>query len=111
MASMMSLLKNIAPLRLAPVSEDTDRATTILLKELPFTVHEYVSGTECNGWNVPMKWRPVRAEIRKDGVLVYDGMKHPLGVVGYSTSFHGIVTLDELKKHLFYHPGIQDSLV
>jgi len=107
----MSLLKNIAPLRLAPVSEDTDRATTILLKELPFTVHEYVSGTECNGWNVPMKWRPVRAEIRKDGVLVYDGMKHPLGVVGYSTSFHGIVTLDELKKHLFYHPGIQDSLV
>jgi aminopeptidase-like protein len=110
-APMMNLLRKIAPLRLAPSSEDTDRAAAILSKELPFTVHEYASGAECNGWTVPMKWRPVRAEIWKDGVLVYDGMKHPLGVVGYSTSFQGTVSLDELKKHLFYHPGLPDSLV
>ena len=108
---MMGLLKKIAPLRLAPVSEDTDAAAVILSKELPFTVHEYESGAECNGWTVPMKWKAVRAEIRRDGVLVYDGMKHPLGVVGYSTSFHGTVPLGELKKHLFYHPGLSDSLV
>lgn len=108
---MKELLKKIYPLRLAPVSEDTDKAAEILCNELPFTVHEYKSGLEHNGWTVPKKWKPVKAEIRKDRNLIYDGMKHPLGVVGYSTSFKGEVSLDELKKHLFYHATLPDALV
>lgn len=108
---MMNLLRKIAPLRLAPVSEDTDRAAELFSEALPFTIHEYASGSECNGWTVPGKWKAIRAEIWRDGVLVYDGMKHPLGVVGYSTSFHGSVDLKDLKKHLFYHPGLPECLV
>jgi aminopeptidase-like protein len=108
---MKELLKKIYPLRLAPVSEDTDKAVGILCNELPFKVHEYKSGLEHNGWIVPQKWKPVKAEIRKDGKLIYDGMKHPLGVVSYGASFKGKVSLDELKKHLFYHPNLPDALV
>lgn len=108
---MFDLLKKIYPLRLAPVSDDTDKAVEILCNELPFKIHEYKSGLEHNGWTVPQKWKAVRAEIRKDGRLIYDGMRHPLGVAGYSTSFKGEVSLGELRKHLFYHPNIPDALV
>ena len=108
---MIDLLKRLYPLRLAPVSEDSDKAVDILCNELPFTVHEYKSGAEHNGWTVPRKWKPAKAEIRKGGRLIYDGMRHPLGVAGYSTSFKGTISLDELRKHLFYNPNIHDALV
>ncbi|MBF0474271.1 MAG: DUF4910 domain-containing protein [Deltaproteobacteria bacterium] len=111
MSYMMDLLKKIYPLRLAPVSDETDGLVPLLTAELPFTVHEYQSGLEHNGWTVPLKWKPIKAEIRKDGRMIYDGMKHPLGVIGYGTSFQGVVPLNELKKHLYYHPELPDSLV
>ena len=44
MSSMLNLLKKIYPLRLAPVSEDTDKAAEILCSELEFKVYEYASG-------------------------------------------------------------------
>jgi len=108
---MYALLKKIYPLRLAPVSEDADRVVRILSKELPFKIHEFPSGAEHNGWIVPKKWKAVKAFIRKGNSLIYDGMKHPLGVVGYSTSFKRNVNLKELKAHLFYHPKLDDALV
>ena len=111
MSTMMELLKEICHLRLAPVSEDADRASQILYEALPFTVHEYRSGMEYNGWTVPQKWKPVKAEMLKDGKLIYDGMEHPLGVVGYSTSFSGTVSREELQKHLFFHPNFPNALV
>lgn len=111
MSAMFDLLKKIYPLRLAPVSEDTDKAAEILRGVLPFQIHEYASGLEHNGWTVPQKWKAVRAEIKKNGKTIYDGMKHPLGVIGYSTSFTGKVSLEELKKHLFYHPVFPEALV
>jgi len=108
---MIELLKKLCPLRLAPVSEDGDKAVELLCKELPFTIHEYASGEEYNGWTVPQKWQAVKAEIWKEGTLLYDGMQHPLGVAGYCPSFHGRVSLKELKEHLFYHPNYAEALV
>jgi len=108
---MIDLLKKIYPLRLAPVSEDTDKAVEILCEELPFFIHEFPSGEEYNGWQVPYSWKPIKGQIWKNDKCIYDGMKHPLGIVGYSTSFEGEIYLEELKKHLFYHPHFPDALV
>lgn len=108
---MFKILKSIYPLRLAPVSEDSDKAAEILCKELDFKVHEYPSGEKFNGWTVPDSWKALEAKIYKDGNLIYDGMAHPLGVIGYSDSFEGKISLEELKKHLFYHPKFPDALV
>ena len=108
---MMDLLNKIYPLKLAPVSPDTDKAAKIMCQELPFTVHEYQSGAEHNGWIIPDSWEVKKAEIRKDGKLIYNGLNHPLGVAGYSPSFKGKLSLKELKEHLFHHPTISDSLV
>ncbi len=108
---MMDLIKKIYHLKLAPVSEDTNKAAKILCRELPFKTYEFASGLEHNGWVVPKKWTVKKAYIYKNDKLIYDGRNHPLGVVGYSTSFKGKVTLDELKKHLFYHPTLPQALV
>src|SRR3989442_1703860 len=74
MDSMLELLRAIAPLRMAPVSPDTDRCVEILKGELPFQVHEFESLREHNGWVAPQSWFVRKAEIRKDGRLVYDGL-------------------------------------
>jgi aminopeptidase-like protein len=111
MGEMMRLLREVFPLRMAPVSEGLDRCVEILCRELPFTVHEYEAGSEHNGWVLPMKWEVRRAAIRRDGEMVWDGMAHPLRVIGYSRPFHGRVPLAELKDHLFHHPVLADALV
>ena len=108
---MIETLKRVYPLRMAPVSADTDRAVEILSEELPFEVYEYPSGAELNGWVIPQSWQPVVAEIRKKGELVYNGMAHPLGVAGYSSSFSGRVSLSELKRHLHYSEDHPDAIV
>ena len=90
---MIELLKKLSSLKLAPLSEDTDLATSILKKELPFKIHEFTSGSEYNGWIIPQKWKVVKAVIYKNNKKIYDGTEHPLGVVGYSTSFKGKVSL------------------
>ncbi len=108
---MLDLLKAIYLHRMAPVSAGADRVIEILCKELPFVVHEYPSLAEHNGWVVPYKWEVCKAEIRQNDHLVYDGLAHPLGVIGYSQSFQGQITREELKRHLFYHPTLPDALV
>lgn len=108
---MMELLKKIYPLKLAPVSEDADKAVGILKDALPFKVHEFPSGLQKNGWIVPQKWAAKKALLYKNNKVIYDGMRHPLGVAGYSTSFKGVVPLNELKRHLFYHIKLPHALV
>src|SRR3990172_162412 len=111
MTRIIKLLKKIQGLPVAPVSRGTDKQNEILRKELPFKVLQYDSGREHNGWVVPHEWEVVKAEIRKGGKLVYDGKKHPLGVIGYSRSFKGRVPLSELKKHLFYKKEAPKDIV
>lgn len=107
---MRELINKIYPLRLAPVSRDADRAIEMLCDELPFTIHEYACGREHNGWQVPYGWEVLKAEIHKNGKLIYDGKRHPLGVMGYSKPFDGKVTLAELKKHLTYRKDMPDAV-
>lgn len=95
----------------APVSPGADAGNKRLMEELPFCVHEFKSGQEKNGWVIPDSWSYGKAEIRKDGKLIYDGRKHPLGVVGYSKSFQGKVQLDELKRHLFFSREQPEAIV
>src|SRR5947209_5267296 len=113
MRSMIDLIEKLSPLRMAPNSPDTDRCVALLQEELPFAVHEFTAGTEVNGWIVPKGWHPEVAEIRDahTGKLVYDGMHHPLAVIGYSRSFTGRLPRDELKKHLFFTEMFDDALV
>lgn len=108
----MELIRILSPLRMAPNSNGADECARILREELPFTVHEFAGGAEINGWVCPMKWEVCEAKIRdRNGDIVYDGMWHPLAVIGYSQAFEGRVQGRELKKHLFYPDAFDDALV
>jgi aminopeptidase-like protein len=100
---MYDLLKTLSTLRLGPVTPDTDKCVAILRAELPFAVSSFRSGLEHNGWRVPDNWHATKAEIRRGGKVIYDGLSTPMGVIGYSDPFVGKVSLDELKRHLFFH--------
>ena len=108
---MINTLKKINGLFITPVSDGADKQNQILAKQLPFKVLEYKSGLEHNGWVVPQKWEVVKAEIRKNTQLVYDGAKHPLGVISYSRSFKGKINLSQLKKHLYYSQSSPQDIV
>jgi aminopeptidase-like protein len=112
MRDMMELIRTLSPLRMAPNSNGADQCARLLMEELPFKVHEFSGGSEVNGWVCPLKWEPKEAKIRDiQGNLVYDGMWHPLAVIGYSQPFKGRVTGAELKKHLFFPDAFDDALV
>ena len=111
MSTMMEILKKIDGLPVSHVSAGADEQNKILSEELSFKILEYKSGREHNGWTVPHKWEVVKAEIRKDGKLIYDGKKHPLGVIGYSESFKGKLNLSKLKEHIYYKKDAPDNIV
>jgi aminopeptidase-like protein len=109
---MKKLITKLSPLRMAPNSAGLDECVKILCQELPFTVHEFAADSEVNGWIVPKKWEVLEAKIYDvHGKLIYDGMHHPLAVIGYSQSYSGRVSREELKKHLFFPSTFDDALV
>jgi len=109
---MLELIRKLSPLRMAPNSVGLDECVNILKQELPFKVHEVCDGSEVNGWIVPKKWEVIEAKIRDmKGNVVYDGMQHLLAVIGYSRSFNGKVSKEELKKHLYFSSVIEDALI
>lgn len=105
------IVRRLFPFHYSVVARGNDDSLPFWLAELPFDVHEFPSGTEINGWIAGDKWSVSRAEIRKDGKLIYDGLASPLGVITNSESFSGPVSLDELKKHLFYSDVDPEAIV
>jgi aminopeptidase-like protein len=107
---MMQILRDLVPLSRLNCSPDYERTVRYLADLLPFHVIEYGQADEYNGWVIPPKWNLRRAEIRKDGAVVYDGMRHPLAVIALSAAFTGKVTREELRKHLHYDHRYPDSI-
>jgi aminopeptidase-like protein len=110
MKTMMQILEDLTPLSRAVCAIGYDQAVDYLCKELPFRVISVPQSTEHNGWAIPPSWDVAEAKILKDGHLIYDGAAHPLGVIALSKSFSGVVSLDELKRHLHYDHRNDESI-
>jgi aminopeptidase-like protein len=104
------MLRDLTPLNRAVCARGYDQAVSYLRDVLPFEVMRFRAGTEHNGWVIPPSWDVVEASLSKAGKLVYDGMAHPVGVIGLSSEFQGRVSLEELRKHLFYDHRNLDSV-
>ena len=102
MKTMMQMLQDLTPLNRAVCSRGYDQAVDYLKEVLPFRVISVPSSTVHNGWVIPPSWDVEEARIVKDGRTVYDGTSHPLGVIALSKSFYGVVSLEELQRHLYY---------
>jgi aminopeptidase-like protein len=108
--SMMEMLSDLTPLNRAVCSRGYDRAVNYLSEVLPFRTIPVQESTQHNGWVVPPSWDVEEARIERDGQTVYDGTIHSLGVIALSASFEGMVSLEELKKHLHYDHRDPDSI-
>ena len=104
-------MRRLTPLARHFNSPDYYEAISILKEYLPFREHVFKTDDQINGWIIPPKWQPAKATIKTlKGDLVYDGMNHPLGLVSYSTSFKGRVSLNQLKRHLFFHKSMDEAI-
>jgi aminopeptidase-like protein len=99
--NITGLVKKLFHFGYSITGSENDRAAKLLRQVLPFEIFEFPSGKELNGWVIPKGLEVQKAEIRKNGSLIYDAKKSPLGVPALSESFEGHLTLKELSPHLF----------
>jgi len=110
-ASMKEMIDGLWLLPRDIVSEGYDVALLALSEQIPMTIHEYQTGTECFTWIIPEKWTCHEAYLETiDGNRLFSYSDNPLHVVSYSLPFEGIVTREELLKHLYSHPKLPDAI-
>lgn len=110
-ASMPQMIDALWRLPRDIVSDGYDAALNALATQLPTTIHEYPTGTECSTWIVPEKWTCHEAWLETiDGRRLFSYADHPLHVVSYSLPFDGEVSRDDLLKHLYIHPLLADAV-
>jgi aminopeptidase-like protein len=108
---MLDLIHELWFLRRDIVSDGFDRALARLAEEVPMTIHEYPSGEPCWTWRVPERWTCHAAYLETlDGRRLLDYADHPLHVVSYSLPFEGVVTREELLRHLHVHPRLPEAI-
>jgi len=107
---MMEMLHDLTPLSRAVCSSGYDQAVKYLSEALPFRKIAVPQSRQHNGWVVPPSWDVEEARIEKDGQVIYDGTAHPLAVIALSANFEGVVSFEELKKHLHYDHRDPDSI-
>lgn len=115
MSNYLKLIEEIWHLNRVHISDDTLYA---LKKTQAFYPNSelltYKSGETygaMNSWEIPKKWTVKKATLSTEsGQLIADYRENPLRLFSYSPSFSGIVSKQELKKHLFTNPEIPDAI-
>ncbi len=78
-------------------------------REVPLEMVETPTGTQVLDWTVPKEWNIRGAWIEgPDGQRVVDFADSNLHVVNYSIPIDRVVSLEELREHVFTHPENPD---
>jgi aminopeptidase-like protein len=112
MSSMLDLINELWFFKRDLVSDGFDRALYRLREEIPqMLIHNYPTGEQCWTWRIPEKWTCHEAYLETlDGQRLIDYANHPLHVVSYSLPFEGIISREELLKHLHVHPHLPEAI-
>ena len=107
----MKLLNKLYKLNRTLLSDDNLRTLKIIQNEIPIRIHKFKSNTKCFDWTIPKKWT-VKKAILKDssGNIIINAKNNILHLVNYSVSFNGKITINELKKHLYYDDKLQEAI-
>jgi aminopeptidase-like protein len=98
------LIKDLCSFATGVVADDNAALFARIERELPLNYFRFASGDSYNGWQVPDNWRVRSAKLYRDGVEVFDGRVHTLGVGRYSKSFSGEMDWTQLSPHLVSNP-------
>lgn len=97
---MEELIKNLYPMNRCLLGEGYDNAVEYLKHLIDLEVISIPSGTKFKMWEVPDEWVVVDAWVKFKGKKIINYKKQPLSLVVGSLPFSGVVTLEELKKHI-----------
>ena len=106
---MDELIRDLCTFRTAVVADGNGPLFDRIDRELALERFHFPSGQCHNGWQIPDNWQVQRAHLFKDGVDVFDGTAHSLGVAFYSKSFRGEMDWASLQPHLVTNPELPDA--
>lgn len=106
---MFSLAKTLFPICRSITGNGVRQTLQILSEEIPLQIHEVPTGTRVFDWEVPREWNINDAYIKNSrGEKIIDFSNSNLHVLNYSIPVNKKVSLEELKKHLYYLPEHPD---
>ena len=99
------LMCRLYPICRSITGEGVRQTLNILREHIPLSVQEVPTDTPVFDWTVPKEWNIRDAYIKNSkGERVLDFRRCNLHVVSYSTAVKKIVSLNELKAHVFTIP-------
>src|SRR4030042_3807234 len=106
---MYSLITELYPICRSITGNGIRQTLHRLQQFIPLTIHEVPSGTQVFDWTVPKEWNVRDAYVKNSrGERIIDFQKSNLHVLNYSIPVRKIVSLKELKEHLFTLPDRPD---
>lgn len=106
---MHKLIRELFPICRSITGDGVRETLSILKREIPLEIKKVPTGTEVFDWTIPKEWNIRDAYIKNGkGEKIIDFKKSNLHVLNYSLPVHKYVSLEELKKHLYYLPEFPD---
>ena len=99
---MYRLIEELYPICRSITGNGVRETLAIVQRHIPIDICEVPSGTKVFDWVVPKEWNIRGACIKNNkGEKVVDFEDSNLHVLGYSMPGHKMLSLDELKAHIF----------
>src|SRR6187402_3715760 len=100
---MHALATRLFPICRSITGNGVRETLKIISEKFPLEIKEIASGTKVFDWDIPREWNITDAYIKdSSGRRVIDFAHSNLHVLNYSTAIHQQVSLEELRKHLYY---------
>ncbi len=107
--AIYSLIAELYPVCRSITGNGFRQTLETLRHHIQLKVHEVPSGTEVFDWVVPKEWNIRDAYVKNSkGEKIADFQKSNLHVLNYSVPVNKIVSLNELREHLFTLPDYPD---
>lgn len=107
--SLHTLIRELYPVCRSITGDGVRETLRRIGNHIPLTVHEVPTGTQVFDWVVPKEWNIRDAYVKSsEGVKVIDFQKSSLHILNYSIPVHKLVSLAELREHLFTLPDKPD---
>lgn len=107
----LAFAKKIFPYHKSVTGEGIDNAFKDLKEEIGCDVHEFKTGTEILGWQVPKSWKCSSLSIKNlDNGDIIATLDHPLRVASHSDAVKKKMIGAELKKNIALSAKVPDSL-
>ena len=103
-AELLELMRELFPFPRSLTGDGVRETLRVLAREVPLELVETPTGTPIFDWVAPREWKFRGAWIEgPTGERIIDAADSPLHVLGYSVPVDAVLSLEELRGHVFTH--------